>query len=294
MTLLVKSICGHVVDQEVLDNAMTSKLDSIREDLKDYHDTVITPKPEVEKSEKLPPVQQGTIDVFLQTCCEVGTSHERHFWIKTEQFYEPLLAFYNVYKAFTDSSTRTAVKYTDFKQGLLTNPNIFVLKRWFPLRNISGRGKTSKWKECFVGVRLKARPPTEIELDVIRFVEASTEYLERQEDIPETTVSVFFRAFNTAYPGWTAQFINQTMLDRGFRLGKNRLKGEKAWINLLMKPGLIGSDTEEADSADDDEDQDDEEEAEIDSESLLIYPKDFAAGIPDLSSITMTIEEITI
>lgn len=174
---------------------------------------------------------QASVNAFVEKMCELGVDEMPNKWNRTEQYFEPRQSLYSVYQRFTK---KDLVTYNDFVVGLLTR-GVVEESRAYPYKRSSDTGPCNVPRKSFVGIRLKYRPRDEIAKDINIFMGEHVDIVDRDEDIPETTISNFFKAFNSKFPGWTAYYVNQCMLQKYYRLGKHHYKGEKAWINLVLK-----------------------------------------------------------
>ena len=203
---------------------------------------VVAPTPEARqrtkttKIEPLPHDKQETIDVFIAECCETGTDQKAIRDVVTQHFFEPQTSLHSVYTTYTSHRTppRTAVKYTDFVQGLAAR-GIVQEFRTYPVKRNKPKGPCNRPLMSFVGIRLKNRPPSDLEREIAAFVSKFTEIVQSDIETPMTTISAFFKSFNAKYPGWTAYHVNQSMLSGGYKIATHRSKGERAWINLRLK-----------------------------------------------------------
>ena len=202
---------------------------------------VVAPTPEARQRTTKPKVKpldlnkQETIDVFIAECCETGTDQKPIRDVVTQHFFEPQTSLHSVYTTYTSHRTppRTAVKYTDFVQGLAAR-GIVQEFRTYPVKRNKPKGPCNRPLMSFVGIRLKNRPPSDLEREIAAFVSKFTEIVQSDIETPMTTISAFFKSFNAKYPGWTAYHVNQSMLSGGYKIATHRSKGERAWINLRL------------------------------------------------------------
>ena len=177
---------------------------------------------------------KGSVEKFIKRCCELGLDEKRDKWKKTEQFYEPQIPLYSVYKNFSDNP----VSYADF-EAILATYNIVLANRAYATFFEPDEKVNNKSKPSFVGIRLKNPPLTTLQRNIVLFLEDHTEIGDL--DVAETPISTMFRAFNEAYRGWTSFYFNQELLAKGYTFGKHRTKGEKAWMGLRLKTSTDSS-----------------------------------------------------
>lgn len=195
--------------------------------------------------EQLSAEKQETVDTFISECCELGVDQKPIRDLATQHFFEPQTSLHSVYCMFTEhhrGPPKTAVKYADFVKGLAAR-GVVQEHRTYPVRRTTGNGKTNRPLISFVGIRLKNRPSSDLERDVTAFINGYTEVAQREDDVPTTTISKLFKLFDAKFPGWTAYYVNQCLLDFGYRIDTHRSKGERAWVNLLLIPEgkVVGS-----------------------------------------------------
>ena len=180
--------------------------------------------------------KQETIDTFIANCCEMGTDEKPIRDIVTQHFFEPQTSLHSVYCTYTVHHripAKSAVKYTDFVRGLAAR-GVVQEFRTYPVKRTTKNGKLNRPLMSFVGIRLRSRPPTDLERDVTAFVGGFTEIIDTGVDVPVTTISMLFKSFNTHFPGWSAYYVNQCLLSSGYRIRSHPSKGERAWINVRL------------------------------------------------------------
>ena len=188
------------------------------------------------EAEPLSIEKQETIDTFIANCCEMGTDEKPIRDIATQHFFEPQTSLHSVYCAYTVHHripAKSAVKYTDFVRGLAAR-GVVQEFRTYPVKRKTNNAKLNRPLMSFVGIRLKSRPPTDLERDVTAFMEGFTEQVETGVNVPLTTISMLFKSFNTHFPGWSAYNVNQCLLSSGYRIRFHPGKGERAWINVRL------------------------------------------------------------
>ena len=180
--------------------------------------------------------KQETIDTFIANCCEMGTDEKPIRDIVTQHFFEPQTSLHSVYCTYTVHHripAKSAVKYTDFVRGLAAR-GVVQEFRTYPVKRTTKNGKLNRPLMSFVGIRLRSRPPTDLERDVTAFVGGFTEIIDTGVDVPVTTISMLFKSFKTHFPGWSAYYVNQCLLSSGYRIRFHPSKGERAWINVRL------------------------------------------------------------
>ena len=172
--------------------------------------------------------RKGSVEKFIKKYCAIGVDEKRDKWKKTEQYYEPSHSLYNVYK----STTQNPLTYPTF-ENTLSEYNIIVANRAYATYAEPEEKVNNKSKPSFIGIRLKNPPLTTLQKNIVLFLEDYTEIGDM--DKAETPISIMFRAFHEAYPGWTSYYFNQELLAMGYTFGKHHAKGEKAWMGLKLK-----------------------------------------------------------
>ncbi len=188
--------------------------------------------------EQLSAEKQETVDTFIAECCELGVDEKPIRDVATQHFFEPQTSLHSVYCMFTEhhrASPTTAIKYSEFVKGLAAR-GVVQEHRTYPVKRTTKDGNTNRPLISFVGIRLKNRPPSDLERDITAFINEYTEVGQSGDDIPSTTISKLFKLFDAKFPGWTAYYVNQCLLSYGYRIDTHRSKGERAWINLFLIP----------------------------------------------------------